>query len=97
MLVHVTCHDRPDSAPERARLMPEHGAYIAPHLDSFQIAGWAKDGDRVVASIIIMEAKSPEAARAIFEADPYFGAVWERIEAVEFAATAGTWIGGKTW
>ena len=98
MLFLVMCWDRPDAGAARDALMPQHKPYIAPFLDSFRVGGFITDDEgRPIGSMAVCEADSLAQARALFENDPYFGAVWQCVEVHPYRPMAGTWIGGPQW
>lgn len=49
-------------------------------------------------SLVMLEAKDAETARAMFESDPYFkNKIWDSYEMMAFTPVIGTYLGGKTW
>jgi hypothetical protein len=73
MLFALICFDNPDSTALRAEVRPKHLAYIEAHKAQVKVAGpfLSDDGEKMVGSLIIIEADDIDAARAFAEDDPY--------------------------
>lgn len=95
----IVSRDTPDAAKLRADHRDAHFAHIETILDKVAVAGPLKDeSGGFTGSLVVLDADSIDAARAILEADPFFRAgVWTDIRIEAFTAAAGTWIGGKIW
>ena len=67
------CTDKPDGLPIRKANRPEHLAYLQGLGDTLKFAGpfTAEDGETMTGSLIVVEADSLDAARAIADADPF--------------------------
>lgn len=94
----VICRDVANGPAIRAANRPKHLA----HHDAIakdkrvMIAGPITPGplDQATASVFILEAKSPEDARAYVELDPYYQAgLWREISIEPFLAARGAWVG----
>lgn len=73
MLFALICFDNANSTALRAEVRPKHLAYIEAHKAQVKIAGpfLSDDGEKMVGSLIIIEADDIDAARAFAEGDPY--------------------------
>lgn len=73
MLFALICFDNKNSTALRAEVRPKHLAYIERHKARVKIAGpfLSEDGEKMVGSLIIIEADDIDAARAFAEDDPY--------------------------
>lgn len=73
MLFALICFDNANSTALRAAVRPKHLAYIEAHKAQVKIAGpfLSDDGEKMVGSLIIIEADDIDAARAFAEDDPY--------------------------
>ena len=73
MLYAVICTDKPDGLVLRMANRPEHVAYLQSLGDRLVIAGpfTEPDGGTMNGSLIVIEAGSLEAARAIAAGDPF--------------------------
>ncbi len=92
------CRDGEAGPQLRARFLHEHLAHIEAHIEEYAVAGPLKQGDATIGSLLVIKANDEAAARARFEADPYFTAgVWQSINTAPFMAVAGDWVGGVTW
>ena len=74
MIYAVIFEDEANRADERPRLMPEHLAFLERNADAVRAAGPLRDmADGVAAGgLWLVEAESPEAVRALVEADPFW-------------------------
>lgn len=98
MLFAFRCRDGANGAALRAELLGAHLAHVETHIDHYAVAGPLRDGDATVGSLLVIKARDMAEARARFEADPYFACgVWHSVEAEEFRAVAGDWVGGAAW
>ncbi|HSD92059.1 MAG TPA: YciI-like protein [Methyloceanibacter sp.] len=83
MLFALICTDKPDGLPIRLENRPAHMAYLKSLGDSLKFAGpfLKEDGKTMCGSLVMIEAPSPEAARAIAAADPFAKAgLFETVE-----------------
>ena len=88
------CRDGENGPALRERTREAHLSYLDDHGGSYALAGPLKQDGAVIGSLVIIEAADEDAARAIFERDPYFKAgVWQSIRASQFDALKGEWIG----
>jgi len=73
MLYALICTDKPGTTPIRMANRPLHLDYIKSLGDALVIAGpfTAEDGVTMNGSLIVVEASSLEAARAVAAGDPY--------------------------
>jgi uncharacterized protein len=73
MLYVLICTDKPDSFALRKANRPEHLAYLEGLGDALVLAGpfIGNDGETMNGSLIVIEAPSLDAARAIADGDPY--------------------------
>ena len=74
MLYAVFFTDDPDRAAMRDRLMPDHLAFLEAHGDRIRAAGplrEAADGTPA-GGLWLVEAESPQAVAALYEADPFW-------------------------
>jgi uncharacterized protein YciI len=73
MLYALICTDKPDSLPVRMTHRPEHVAYLKSLGRRLAFAGpfLKEDGETMCGSLVVFEAPSLEAARAIAANDPF--------------------------
>lgn len=73
MLFAFICTDKPDALPIRKENRPEHLAYLEGLGDALKFAGpfTAEDGETMNGSLVVVEADSLQAARAIADGDPF--------------------------
>ena len=73
MLYALICTDKPDGLAIRLALRPEHVAYLESLGDALMFAGpFLEEDDRTMCgSVIVVEAPSLDAARAIASGDPF--------------------------
>ncbi len=73
MLFALICTDKPDSLALRMANRPEHLAYLESLGDTLVFAGpfTEADGETMNGSLIVIEAASLDAARAIAAGDPF--------------------------
>jgi uncharacterized protein len=73
MLFALICTDKPDGLATRLERRPEHVAYLKSLGDKLAFAGpfLKEDGKTMCGSLVVVEAESLEAARAIADADPF--------------------------
>lgn len=72
MLFALVAHDRPNSVSRRMELRPDHLKYLESLGDTLVLAGpFLADNGDMVGSIVIIEAETLDAARAIFARDPF--------------------------
>jgi len=76
MLFAALCHDKPDHLSVRLANRDAHIAWLKGMGDKARIAGPFLDetGEVMEGSIVVIEAESLAAAKAIFAADPYAAA-----------------------
>ncbi len=74
MIYAVIFEDEPSRAEERPRLMPQHLAFLEQQAEAVRAAGPLEDtADGTAAGgLWLVEAKGPEAVRALVEADPFW-------------------------
>jgi len=69
----LVAHDCPNSVARRLEIRPSHLKYLEELGDALVLAGpFLNDKSEGVGSIVVIEAESLEAARALFGRDPYF-------------------------
>jgi uncharacterized protein len=73
MLYAFICTDKPGALPIRKEKRPEHLAYLKSLGDTLKFAGpfTAEDGETMNGSLVVVEADSIGAARAIADGDPF--------------------------
>ncbi len=73
MLYAFICTDKPNSLDRRLAHRPEHVAYLKSLGDKLAFAGpfLAADGKTMCGSLVVVEAPSLEAAKAIAAGDPF--------------------------
>jgi uncharacterized protein YciI len=72
MLFALVALDRPDLVARRTELRPAHLAFLDALGDALALAGpFLNDAGEGVGSIVVIEAETLEAARAVFARDPY--------------------------
>jgi uncharacterized protein YciI len=73
MLFALICTDKPGSLAIRMQNRPEHVAYLKSLGDSLVFAGpfLQEDGKTMCGSLVVIEAPSIDAARAIAAGDPF--------------------------
>ena len=76
MFYALICTDKPDSLQVRLDTRPAHREHLAELGDTLKLAGpfTNEDMSEMNGSLLIVEAVSTDAARAIAERDPYFKA-----------------------
>jgi uncharacterized protein YciI len=92
MLFALICTDKPDGVAIRKANRPEHLAYLKSLGDTLKFAGpfTEEDGQTMNGSLIVVEAASLEAARAIADGDPFAKAgVFESVEVRPWLWTIG--------
>ena len=68
----LVAYDRPNSVARRVELRPEHLKHLESLGDTLVLAGpFLDDVGAMVGSIMVIEAESLEAARAIYARDPF--------------------------
>ncbi len=68
----LVAYDRPNSAARRLEMRPEHLRHLESLGDTLLLAGpFLDDAGAMIGSIMVIEAESLEAARAIFARDPF--------------------------
>jgi len=98
MYYAVYCTDTAAGARLRQEHVEPHRAYIRSHSEKLRLAGPcpAAEGEAREASLLVIEAESAAAVRAIMEADPYFRAgVWENVVVRPFRPLSGSWLPKK--
>jgi len=95
----IIAKDKPGATVTRIAKLKEHLAHIEATIDQFAIAGALRDEHgNFTGSLLVVKAESEAEARAMLAKDPYFHAdIWSDIEIRAFSASAGDWVGGKTW
>jgi uncharacterized protein YciI len=72
MLYALLCTDKPASVDLRAKVRPDHVAYLGSLGDKMKAAGpFLDDLGSPIGSLVIIEAENREAAQAMAAADPY--------------------------
>jgi uncharacterized protein YciI len=73
MLFALICTDKPDSVAIRLEHRPAHMAYLKSLGDKLAFAGpfLKEDGKTMCGSLVVIEAESAEAARAVAAGDPF--------------------------
>jgi uncharacterized protein YciI len=73
MLFALICTDKPDSLAIRLEHRPAHMAYLKSLGDKLAFAGpfLKEDGKTMCGSLVVIEAESAEAARAVAAGDPF--------------------------
>jgi hypothetical protein len=72
MLFALVALDQPNSVARRMEIRPEHLKHLDALGDSLVLAGpFLNDKDEGVGSIVVVEAASLEAAREMFNRDPF--------------------------
>ncbi len=73
MLYALICTDKPNSLETRLAHRPEHVAYLKSLGKALAFAGpfLAEDGKTMCGSLVVIEAPSMEAAKAIAAGDPF--------------------------
>lgn len=73
MLFAFICTDKPDGLPIRKAQRPEHLAYLKSLGNALKFAGpfTQEDGETMTGSLVVVEASSLDAARAIGNDDPF--------------------------
>lgn len=72
MLYALICTDKPASAELRAKIRPDHLAYLGSLGDNMKFAGpFVNDDGIPVGSLVMIDAPSRAAAEAIAAKDPY--------------------------
>jgi len=93
MLYACICQDKPGSGDLRQQTREAHLDHLRGHAGAVVSAGplLSDDGTTPVGSLLIVEAQSVDAARAMMEADPYAKAgLFERIEVYPWRWVVGT-------
>lgn len=74
MIYAVLFEDDASKAPMRAKLMPDHLAFLERHATSVQAAGPLRDtaSGAAAGGLWIVTADSPQAVQALIEADPFW-------------------------
>lgn len=93
MLYACICKDKPNSSETRQQTRETHLEHLRNHAGAIVSAGplLGNDGSTPVGSLLIVEADSLEAARAMMEADPYAKAgLFERIDVYPWRWVLGT-------
>jgi len=93
MLYACICQDKPGSGDLRQQTREAHLDHLRGHAGAVVSAGplLSDDGTTPVGSLLIVEAQSLDAARAMMEADPYAKAgLFERIEVYPWRWVVGT-------
>ena len=86
------CRDGEDAPKIRPTVREKHFAHIFAHVGAYKLGGPLKREGEAIGSLVMIEAEDETAARALFEADPYFIAgVWHSINVDEFVPLTGTW------
>jgi uncharacterized protein YciI len=68
----LIAYDRPNSVARRLEMRPEHLNHLESLGDTLLLAGpFLDDAGAMIGSIMVIEADSLEAARAIFARDPF--------------------------
>ncbi len=74
MLFAVLFTDNPEFAAVRARLMPDHLAFLGRHASSIRAAGPLSDpaSEEGSGGLWLVEAETLDAVRELYEADPFW-------------------------
>jgi uncharacterized protein len=68
----LVAYDRPNAVADRQRMRPEHLKYLDELGDRLIFAGpFLNDRDESVGSLVVIEARDTDDARASFARDPY--------------------------
>ena len=88
------CRDGEHGARLRELYRDEHWEYIATCEGDYTVAGLLKGKDgQTVGSMLLVQAENEQAARTIFEGDPFFtGGVWQSVRLDRFDPLFGTWL-----
>ena len=93
MLFVLHCIDKPGDGALRLAHREAHLDHVARHGKSVRLGGplLSEDGERMVGSMLIVEAADLAAARSFAEADPYrLAGVFESVDIRPWRATVGT-------
>jgi uncharacterized protein len=72
MLFAMVAHDSPNSVARRMEMRPEHLKHLESLGDALKLAGpFLDDAGAMVGTIMVIEAESLDAARAIYARDPF--------------------------
>jgi uncharacterized protein len=72
MLYALLCTDKPNSTDLRAKMRPDHVAYLASLGEKMKFAGpFLDDAQSPIGSLVMIEAENREAAEYIASNDPY--------------------------
>jgi uncharacterized protein len=73
MLYALICTDKPDGLAVRLEKRPEHVAYLKSLGETLKFAGpfLEEDGKTMCGSLVVIEASSLDAARALAAGDPF--------------------------
>ena len=95
----IITKDKPGATVTRMAKLKEHLAHVEATIDQLAIAGPLRDEDgNFTGSLLVVKAESEAEARAMLAKDPYFHAdSWSDVQVRAFGASAGAWVGGKTW
>jgi uncharacterized protein YciI len=68
----LVAHDRPNAVARRMEMRPEHLKHLESLGESLKLAGpFLDDAGQMIGTIMVIEADSLEAARAIYARDPF--------------------------
>lgn len=93
MLYACICKDKPNASELRQQTREAHLEHLRGHAGAIVSAGplLGDDGSTPVGSLLIVEAESLDAARAMMDADPYAKAgLFERIDVYPWRWVLGT-------
>ena len=72
MLYALLCTDKPNSTDVRAKMRPDHLAYLSSLGDAMKFAGpFLDDAQSPIGSLVMIEAEDRNAAEGIAKNDPY--------------------------
>jgi len=72
MLFAVLYEDNADQGHQRARLMPDHLAFLQARADVIRAAGPLVEGDAPAGGLWLVEAADAAIVRSLVEADPFW-------------------------
>lgn len=88
------CRDGEHGARLRELYREAHWEYIATCRQEYTVAGLLKRDGETVGSMLLVKAADEQAARAVFEGDPFFtGGVWQSVRVDQFDPLFGEWLG----
>ncbi|MBL8631266.1 MAG: hypothetical protein JNM81_16650 [Rhodospirillaceae bacterium] len=96
-----TAKDVPNSAELRTKYLIEHLTFAESMYANILVGGpcfQTATPNVMDRSLVLLEAPDADAARSMFESDPYFkNKIWASYEMMAFTPVIGTYLGGKSW